>query len=380
MNCPQCGGGLPDGAGICPECGAPCREARPGDPPQAFEAELLVQLAQANLARLRREYEPATAQCVEILRRYPNNAAAHSLLGDIYRDQGLHADALGWYRLALQLDPDSTADHRKIRGLEDKLARLGRADVGGPGGSLWRRLSSRVRARLPLGLVMGIAVGGLVLAALVVVSAGREATRAGMLEVERMPHLLTPPEYELTRAPAAAPARPEPSAPAKPPGAGNKPIVFIPGGKPPEPAPAHDIRHANREQQLLQALRAATQAEQMMVAVDSAQVDPRNGSATLGITVRDALANAENRPRILQKCLRTMELAVAHDSRLAHITVRCQAPLVGEDGVQREELVLVGDVEASALKGAVGRNLTFEEALKLLAEPPWWHPCMCHSG
>ncbi len=374
MNCPQCGSGLPQEAGICPECGAPSRQARPGNPPQAFEAELLVQLAQANLARLRREYEPATAQCVEILRRYPNNAAAHSLLGDIYRDQGLYADALGWYRLALQLDPASAAERHKIRTVEEKLAAAARA--ADPGASLWRRLARRARARLPLGLVLGIAVGCLVLAALVAVSVGRDATRAGVLEGLRIPRVLAPPE---ARAPAAGSSREEPRPVGATPAAERR-VVFIPGGKPPELPPSRDIRYASREQLLLQALRAATQAEELMVAVDSVQVDPRSGSATLGITVRDALADPENRARVLRKCLRTVELAVAHDSGPGRITVRCQAPLVGADGVQREELVLVGDVEASALKGAVGRDLTFEEALELFAEPPWWHPSMRPSA
>lgn len=78
-------------------------------------------LAEANLARLRSHWPDAEAGCVMVLRADPNNLHAHSLLGDIYRDQGRFDDALQWYRLALDLAPSSAADREKLLRLETDI-------------------------------------------------------------------------------------------------------------------------------------------------------------------------------------------------------------------------------------------------------------------
>ena len=74
-------------------------------------------LAQANLFRLRRQWEEATEQCIGVLRADPGNQAAHSLLGDIYRDQNKFEDAIRWYQMAVDLQPNA-ADDAKLRKLE----------------------------------------------------------------------------------------------------------------------------------------------------------------------------------------------------------------------------------------------------------------------
>ena len=58
-------------------------------------------LAIANLARLRRQWDEAIDGCVEALRKEPRNPSAHSLLGDIYRDQGKFEDAAEWFRMEI---------------------------------------------------------------------------------------------------------------------------------------------------------------------------------------------------------------------------------------------------------------------------------------
>ncbi|MCX6359360.1 MAG: tetratricopeptide repeat protein [Armatimonadetes bacterium] len=78
-------------------------------------------LAEANLARMRGHWPDAEAGCVKVLRADPNNLHAHSLLGDIYRDQGRSDDALQWYRLALDLAPSSAADREKLLRLETDI-------------------------------------------------------------------------------------------------------------------------------------------------------------------------------------------------------------------------------------------------------------------
>lgn len=79
-------------------------------------------LTEANLNRLRHQWEPAVAQCIAVLREHPSDAAAHSLLGDIYRDQDRLEEAVRWYRMAVELRPNPF-DQVNLQKLEAQLAR-----------------------------------------------------------------------------------------------------------------------------------------------------------------------------------------------------------------------------------------------------------------
>src|SRR5471030_2602137 len=87
--------------------------------PTGFEP----QLAQANLARMRGQWGEAVEACVRVLRGHPANADAHSLLGDIYRDQGARDDAIQWYRMAADLRPNGP-DAEKLAKLERERNQL----------------------------------------------------------------------------------------------------------------------------------------------------------------------------------------------------------------------------------------------------------------
>ena len=71
-------------------------------------------LAQANLLRVRGQWPEAVEACRAALRLAPDSAAAQSLLGDIYENQGDLDDAAQWYRMALDSSPDSAADRLKL--------------------------------------------------------------------------------------------------------------------------------------------------------------------------------------------------------------------------------------------------------------------------
>ena len=57
-------------------------------------------LARANLLRVRGQWEAAAEQCAAVMRIDPQNAAAHSLLGEIYDNQGHLERAIRWYEEA----------------------------------------------------------------------------------------------------------------------------------------------------------------------------------------------------------------------------------------------------------------------------------------
>lgn len=111
-------------------------------------------LAAANLSRLRGLFTDAEAICIRVLRADPNNVHAHSLIGDIYRDQGRFEDACQWYQLALDLQPDSRPDQSKLeetraerdrrRGKSDPMDRTQR--VLGASPAVWIRWATGAAA------------------------------------------------------------------------------------------------------------------------------------------------------------------------------------------------------------------------------------------
>jgi len=79
-------------------------------------------LTQANLHRLRKQWTEATDCCIAVLRSQPDNQSAHSLLGDIYRDQNKTVEAIRWYQMAVDLRPNAS-DEAKLRKLESEASR-----------------------------------------------------------------------------------------------------------------------------------------------------------------------------------------------------------------------------------------------------------------
>jgi hypothetical protein len=77
-------------------------------------ADLNALLAVANLLRMRGQWVEAIERCTEALRLCPESAAAHSLIADIYENQGRLDKAIHWYQLALELAPESLADKAKL--------------------------------------------------------------------------------------------------------------------------------------------------------------------------------------------------------------------------------------------------------------------------
>lgn len=112
--CPRCQFTVPLNAKVCRECGAPLVPGAQGDVPE----EVHQALAKANLLRLRGDYVEAEKTCLQLLRKLPNCAPAHTLLGDIADDRGLIEEAERWFELALDLDSDSVTDRQKLEDIQ----------------------------------------------------------------------------------------------------------------------------------------------------------------------------------------------------------------------------------------------------------------------
>lgn len=90
------------------------------------EAGIRTLLVRANLHRLRKQYAEAVECCIAAIRRRPDCQAAHSMLGDIYRDQENWAEAVRWYRMAVEIRP-SAVDEARLQRAEQELLRHQRA-------------------------------------------------------------------------------------------------------------------------------------------------------------------------------------------------------------------------------------------------------------
>lgn len=129
MVCPTCKASIPDSSRFCAACGASTGSARIAVE-EMNNPKHESKLAEANLYRIRSRWMEAETCCIEVLREDPNNIHAHSLLGDIFRDQGRYDDAAQWYRMALDLEPSSAADRAKLAYAEQQNAR--RSGKGSP--------------------------------------------------------------------------------------------------------------------------------------------------------------------------------------------------------------------------------------------------------
>ncbi len=118
--CDRCFASVPVSQPFCPECGAPIvtEEAHA----EGSDSAVYTELARANLLRMRGDYRQAEEQCLNILKRFPNNASANTLLGDISAEQNDLTQAVQWYELSLDLIPDDDAVKVKLKSVRDRIA------------------------------------------------------------------------------------------------------------------------------------------------------------------------------------------------------------------------------------------------------------------
>ncbi len=283
-------------------------------------------LAQANLHRMRGQWDDAAEKCMAALRMAPDSASANSLLGDIYENQGRYDDAAQWYRMALDANPDSPADRLKL----DRLRR--REDTPyehvpaprslqseAPAGRVPPGLLHRLKRDPELALRLGAAFAALGLA-LVILCAYRvvhsgESLRALGLGGDAV--------------------------------VSSKPVVVPPvaGTLPtdPEGTPARDPSEAA----LLTAMQGAQDLGRQGIAVYDVQVDPRVSRMT--VTFAAPMAPGMTQSQVLQDALRVLQDAAAGQAADT-FTARCfLVPASGSTAA----LTFVGDASREALQAPV---------------------------
>jgi hypothetical protein len=124
--CDKCFSVLKAESTYCEECGAPQGET-PGS-----DSIVYPEIARANLLRLKGSLDEAEKVCLAVLKRYPNNPAAHVMMGDLSFEAGKLENAKQWYEMALDLTPGDEGIRRKLKAVdESSTQRIAEAGLAG---------------------------------------------------------------------------------------------------------------------------------------------------------------------------------------------------------------------------------------------------------
>ncbi len=365
MFCWQCGEKVGEGVDLCPSCGQAlsrlAEESLAVEPP---EQEVHSLLAQANLLRLRKDWSGAAQRCTEALRAAPGSASAHSLLGDVCRDEGRLRDAMEWYKLALSLDPLRRADREKLDALIDRVYGAP-AEAGAEGAP---DATHRPRARLsPAVIASAVFAAALITAILVVFfrnwppspSAGSEPPfpSESQVVVPAIPAL--PPAQ--TAPPATAPPESQPA----PPRASTSP----------PPTASADL--GGRQQQLAEKLSAVAKGDLGAgVVLLGVQIDPRRQELLISFSLPQEQTLEAVRRRLLEVALRLAREAAVDSEGVNLITVRGNVQVATTKGILHEP-AFIGEARAAGLREIEAQGLSETQASRLFSNV-WWHPVLAN--
>ncbi len=319
-------------------------------------------LAQANLCRMRGHWEAATEKCMQVMTLAPDNASAQSLLGDIYDNQGFLDDAIQWYRMALDVQPDSPADRLKLSRLLDAKARQLPPPTAPPVPEPAAAPSPPAASRLlqwqerwgdkPDALIKWAALAAGLLVVLVVVVALvqiRAASRAPVHEVSAPPVVL----------PALAP-----------PSEGGSSTFPKPASSVSAAAPARDPGEAD----LLSKLQAAPALSTLSITVSDAQIDPRTGRITLTYSLPPPATNVMLRDTLLRAALMVAQAGLQNSGSQANmVTLRgVAAPSEGS----KPALLCVADTTRAQAASVAGPGAMTTAQIAALFAAPWFSPAV----
>ncbi len=305
-------------------------------------------LAQANLLRIRGCWEESVECCMAALRLAPESSTAQSLLGDIYENQGQYDDAAQWYRMALDVNPNSPADQMKLQLLQ--RLRLQRSaddvDVGVDVGDITTVLSDpppkgkvellrNPEAALRLGSAAAVLLVLLVVG-LAYATTHRHGTYAAFglpsaSEVKLQPVVVPPDQISL--------------------------------------APQSSVPHDATEQSLLDALRNVPELRALGITVIDVKSDPRTSQIELTFGLQSTPGGL-TRAYILQMALRLLQSAQKLPSAHSVNTFQIRCLSVSENASAGVAQVFIGDIAQSSIPAS--DTASTDGRLEALFSAPWW--------
>ncbi len=334
-SCPKCAAAIASDARFCTECGtqvSPCPspDAPGGSNGDADDAASA--LAAASVCKLKGEWQAAIDKCIYVLALDEDNAAAHSLLGDIYCEQGHLSEAMHWYKLALDLNPDSAVDRARL----DRL--LTQPHAGSP--SQTSRRSELAGTARRVIAEAGLAIGVLLLITTLwpIISRPKEAQED------------KPPQHPQT---VQLP-------------------VTVPDDTPnPQPPAARPLRPlmSRHEDALMQAMNASPALGRRSLLVESITTDPRDRSAVITCACpADGKESADL--SLARAALIVLREACFKDNGLDRFTVRVRYDASETATV---DVLFVADTRREAVL-SINPEAADRQQISGVLQNPWWAP------
>jgi hypothetical protein len=339
-------------------------------------------LAQANLFRLRRQWDDAMTCCMQVLYHEPDNWRAHALLGDIYAAMDRPEEAIQWYCMTLDIRPDTGSVREKLstlvnsrrREIVSSLDATGSFRTVAPRGGILARLTALFttseRRRLAVGGAIAVAaVSGIVLLfashptaspaspSAPVFTLGSQATNTGIvLQPVSSTQDKTASPQNVTVVPTPA-AQPDPA----------------PAAASAQTAPAAGQIKDINDQALTTDLASDAGLKADGIDVSDAQLDPSANTITVtflssGPTTPTAQA------RDMRDAASVARAALTESATAASVTARCLNQPSGTSA-QGPVLSFVGSVARTAVTGtAVDPASMTQQQLQQLFTTVWWAP------
>jgi tetratricopeptide (TPR) repeat protein len=372
MQCWQCGKELAESSAFCITCGAP--RSRPGaieDDPSEEKVHAL--LAEANLLRLRKNWSGAIARCTEALRIAASSASAHSLLGDVCRDEGRLQDAIEWYKLALGLDSTRKRDREQLDALIDKIYGAGKmptppegegkASVSPPKAKSWR--PSNVLVLIAVFALILILLGGL---AFLLVYRQKKSSPNPQEVILTQPEPGTPSSEPEASSENPAPAAEETESPAAQiPGDGQNTAPQT-AAAPARTELSDDVYF--REKQLTTTLKNLLSQAGEDYNLLGVLLDPRSGKLEISFALPSGENSEASRGMILESSYYLARAAALKEPAVATITVRAAMKFPAGDGTDNVPAFL-GDADGAQLRKTPEGAVTSQEAAGYFSST-WW--------
>lgn len=319
----------------CSSCGSPLPESSAPEPSPENDA-IHQLLLNANLLRMRANLDGAITECINALRIDPDNVTAHSLIGDIYREQGKVEEAIRWYRLALDISPTSTRDRARV----DELTKDEPQGDTPPSASGWR-------------------FGPFALWILVAVVFATIAGSFWMRSRGAQYNIAENPQQSVVDEASHAEMRRgvEPSSPGL---SGPAPVK-----------PAAPTGRTDREGSVMGRLNDASVLMSTGLRIVDVSIDPRDDSASITFTSQATPASAEV---LVHSSLLVAKEAFQADALLPRLTLRAQSQ-VADNGELHPRIVFVGEVKKENVESLNLESAHYSDQVGVF-DNPWWIPGM----
>ncbi len=380
MVCTSCQTNLPKESHFCSKCGASQLD---GAATTVAELDRRSDglLAEANLLRMRGQWQQAETCCIDVMRVNPNNVHAHSLLGDIFRDQGRYDESHQWYQMALDLNPSSSADRAKLVHVEQVIARerfrqSGDPANSGPGLNLG---TQKLMGLPPSTWIRGLTAASVLflVCALAFLLMPRTKPAQSQAVVGTIPGVST--SSSTSNRPLTETADPLPtSLPGNTLGSltssdnASSASAQTPSGRNPALGSTSSPRGGfTHQEQVLQSILSRPGGFGPETSIVSATVDPREPRINIALahTPRAATPQAA-RMEIARIAFHAARIAFAAETNVNHVSVNVRAS-IGQNGF---EPAFMGDLDRPALQ-SLSSSATADQVVALFTNA-WWSPLL----